>query len=53
MVEFITYLSDVGTNEWVSNFIANNNLILSAVFGGGGFGILKWIKREKDDKRIM
>ena len=51
MVEFIQFLSIVGTNEWVSGFIANNNLILTALFGGGGFGIYKRFRQGKNDSK--
>ena len=41
-MEFLQWLSDVGTNEWISNFVSNNNLILSGLGLGGGVGIKKW-----------
>jgi len=48
-MEFLQWLSEVGTNEWVRNFISNNNIILTALSGGGFLGLRKFLNRGKND----
>ena len=49
MIEFIQWLTEVGTNDLITKFIANNNIALTAIFGGGGLEFWRR-KRVNNDK---
>ena len=51
-MDILMWLAETGTNQWVTDFIANNNIILTILFGGGGLGIYKRKKKNGNQGKV-